>query len=125
MLKKRCDMQQTTIQARGAQRTGADLVLQDVKGKVMDMAAAANAWLDRRSDLYTRVAGFEVTNRTVCRVNGITVAMLVAVVAVETAPVAALSMMGVTWWLTRRLNASDRENEKNDMDNEERKGGMR
>ena len=77
MVTKRCDMQQTTaIQAREAQRTGADLVLQDVKGRVMDMMAAAGEWLDRRSAFYTRVAGFEVTNRTVCRINGITVAML-------------------------------------------------
>ena len=32
-------------------------------------------------------------------------------------------MMAVTWWLTRRLNAADMENES--KDNEEQKGGVR
>ena len=117
-------MQQTTaIQAREAQRTGADLVLQDVKGRVENMVRAAGEWLDRRSAFYTRVAGFEVTNRTVCRINGITVTMLTGAIAVEQAPVATLAMMAVTWWLTRRLNAADMENES--KDNEEQKGGVR
>lgn len=124
MVTKRCDMQQTTaIQTREAQRTGADLVLQDVKGRVENMVRAAGEWLDRRSAFYTRVAGFEVTNRTVCRINGITVAMLTGAIAVEQAPVATLAMMAVTWWLTRRLNAADMENES--KDNEEQKGGVR
>lgn len=87
---------------------------------------AAEEWLDRRSAFYTRVAGFEVTNRTVCRINGITVAMLTGVVAVEQAPVATLAMMAVTWWLTRRLNAQDMEGGKKDMENQEDgKGGVR
>ena len=41
----------------------------------------------------------------------------------EQAPVATLAMMAVTWWLTRRLNAADMENES--KDNEEQKGGVR
>lgn len=114
--------QTTTIQAREAQRTGADLVLQDVKGRVENMMRAAGKWLDRRSAFYTRVAGFEVTNRTVCRINGITLSMMVGVVAVEQAPVATLAMMAVTWWLTKRLNAQEMESEKKDN---EGKGGMR
>lgn len=123
MVKKRCDMQQTTtIQTREAQRTGADLVLQDVKGRVENMMRAAGEWLDRRSAFYTKVAGFEVTNRTVCRINGITLSMMVGVVAVEQAPVATLAMMAVTWWLTRRLNAQEMESGKKDN---EGKGGMR
>lgn len=96
------------------------MVLQDVKGRVENMVRAASEWLDRRSAFYTRVAGFEVTNRTVCRINGITVTMQTGAIAVEQAT---LAMMAVTWWLTRRLNAADMENES--KDNEEQKGGVR
>ena len=52
----------------------------------------------------SRIAEFEVTRRVAIRVNLVTVAMLVAAVAIETAPVAALAAaLSVAWVMFRIL----------------------
>ena len=63
-----------------------------------------NQWLDSKSVFYSRIAEFEVTRRVAIRVNLVTVAMLLAAVAIETAPVAALAAaLGVAWVMYRIL----------------------
>lgn len=63
-----------------------------------------NQWLDTRSAFYSRIAEFEVTRRVAIRVNLVTVAMLLAAVAIETAPVAALAAaLSVAWVMYRIL----------------------
>ncbi len=61
-----------------------------------------NQWLDTRSAFYSRIAEFEVTRRVAIRVNLVTVAMIVAAVAIETAPVAALAAAMSTAWVMYR-----------------------
>lgn len=62
-----------------------------------------NTWLDSRSAFYSRVASMEVTRRTAIRVNLVTLAMIVAAVAVETQPVAALMAALATAWMMYRI----------------------
>ena len=63
-----------------------------------------NEWLDTRSAFYSRIAEFEVTRRVAIRVNLVTVAMIVVVMAIETAPVAALAAaLSVAWVMYRTL----------------------
>ena len=61
-----------------------------------------NQWLDTKSVFYSRIAEFEVTRRVAIRVNLVTVAMIVAVVAIETEPVAALAAALSTAWVIYR-----------------------
>ena len=110
MVTKRCNMQQTSaIQAQEAQRTGAELAFADVKSTVIKHLAAINAWLDRKSEFYSRIADFTVTRRTVLRVNLITVCFFVGVAAVEAAPVASLLSAACAAWMVRRLNRSEKQ----------------
>ena len=63
-----------------------------------------NLWLDTKSAFYSRIAEFEVTRRVAIRVNLVTVAMIVAAVAIETAPVAALAAaLSVAWVMYRAM----------------------
>ena len=61
-----------------------------------------NQWLDTKSAFYSRIAEFEVTRRVAVRVNLVTMAVLVVIVAVETAPVAALAAAVSAAWLMYR-----------------------
>ena len=61
-----------------------------------------NQWLDTKSAFYSRIAEFEVTRRVAIRVNLVTMAVLVVVAAVETAPVAALAAAVSAAWLMYR-----------------------
>lgn len=63
-----------------------------------------NQWLDSKSVFYSRIAEFDVTRRVAIRVNLVTVAMIVAAVAIETAPVAALAAaLSVAWVMYRAM----------------------
>ena len=63
-----------------------------------------NEWRDTRAAFYSRIAEFEVTRRVAIRVNLVTVAMIVVVMAIETAPVAALAAaLSVAWVMYRTL----------------------
>ena len=61
-----------------------------------------NQWLDTKSAFYSRIAEFEVTRRVAIRVNLVTMAILVVVAAVETAPMAALAAAVSAAWLMYR-----------------------
>lgn len=110
--KERCNMQQTSaIQAQEAQRTGAELAFADVKSTVIKHLAAINAWLDRKNAFYSRIAEFEVTNRTVVRINAVTACVIIGALVIEAAPVASLLSAACAAWMVRRLNKSERKNE--------------
>lgn len=75
-----------------------------LRERMRSTGRAINEWLDTRSALYSRIAEFEVTRRVAIRVNLVTVAMIVAVVAIETAPVAALAAaLSVAWVMYRAM----------------------
>ena len=110
--KERCNMQQTSaIQAQEAQRTGAELAFADVKSTVINHLAVINAWLDRKNAFYSRIAEFEVTNRTVVRINAVTACVIIGALVIEAAPVASLLSAACAAWTVRRLNKSERKNE--------------
>ena len=112
MVTKRCNMQQTSaIQAQEAQRTGAELAFADVKSTVINHLTAISRWLDRKSEFYSRIAGFAVTRRTVIRVNAVTACVVIGALVVEAAPVASLLSAACAAWMVRRLNKNERKNE--------------
>ena len=97
-VKEQCIMQQATINFT-AQQVRARVSLAD---KVRGLYRSVNLWLDARSAFYSRIAEFEVTRRAAIRVNLVTLAVLVVVAAVETAPVAALAAAVSAAWLMYR-----------------------
>lgn len=75
-----------------------------LRERMRSTGRAINEWLDTRSAFYSRIAEFEVTRRVAIHVNLVTVAMIVAAVAIETAPVAALAAaLSVAWVMFRIL----------------------
>ena len=70
--------------------------------KVRGLYRSVNLWLDAKSAIYSRIAEFGVTRRVAIRGNLVTVAMIVAAVAIETAPVAALATALSTAWVMYR-----------------------
>ena len=91
-------MQQATINFT-AQQVRARVSLAD---KVRGLYRSVNRWLDARSAFYSRIAEFDVTRRVAIRVNLVTMAVLVVIVAVETAPMAALAAAVSAAWLMYR-----------------------
>ena len=73
-----------------------------LRERVRSTGREINEWLDTRSAFYSRIAEFEVTRRVAIRVNLVTMAVLVVIVAVETAPVAALAAAVSAAWLMYR-----------------------
>lgn len=75
-----------------------------LRERMRSTGRAINEWLDTRSAFYSRIAEFEVTRRVAIRVNLVTVAMIVVVMAIETAPVAALAAaLSAAWLMYRAL----------------------
>lgn len=72
--------------------------------RVRTVHRVVNAWLDGKSEFYSRIASMGVTRRTAIRVNMVTLAMLVAAIAVETNITAALLAALATAWLLWRFN---------------------
>ena len=97
-VKEQCNMQQATINFTASE------VRQPVslRERVRSTGREINEWLDTRSAFYSRIAEFEVTRRVAIRVNLVTMAVLVVIVAVETAPVAALAAAVSAAWLMYR-----------------------
>lgn len=93
-------MQQQTLNIT-ARRVDAGVGLGE---RLREVHRVINSRLDARSEFYSRVAGFAVTWRVALRVNMVTAMGLVAVVAVETAPVAALTAAAATAWVLQRWN---------------------
>ncbi len=92
-------MQQTTIDFTAGVRPAVSL-----RERMREADRVINQWLDTKSTFYSRIADFAVSRRTVIRVNLVTVAMVVAVVAIETQPVAALAAaLSVAWLMYRSM----------------------
>lgn len=108
----------TTIEAQRVQRTGVDLTVSEVKDRVMNHVAAINGWLDRKSEFYSRIADFTVTNRTVVRVNAVTLCVVLGAIAIEAAPVASVISAACAAWMVRRLNKSEKSNNKTEKGGE-------
>lgn len=91
------NMQTNAIQ-REAQRSVT------IKELVAEKSRRFSTWLDTRSEFYSAIAGFSVTRRLVARINLVTLCFIVCAVAVEQAPLVALSSMACAAWIVYRLN---------------------
>ena len=75
-----------------------------IKELVAEKSRRFSTWLDTRSEFYSAIAGFSVTRRLVARINLVTLCFIVCAVAVEQAPLVALSSMACAAWMVYRLN---------------------
>lgn len=98
-------MQQTSINFEGyALNPSASSQKVTLKERIQSAKSSVNNWLDTKSEFYSRIAEFKVTHRVAIRVNMVTVAMIVVVMAVENAPVAALAAaLSAAWLMYRSL----------------------
>lgn len=67
-----------------------------------------SAWLDGRSELYSRIAEEPTTRRTVIRVNLITLALMVGGAVIEQHPIVAVVAMICAGYLVKRLNGTSK-----------------
>ena len=98
-------MQQTTINFT-AQQVRARVSLAD---KVRGLYRSVNRWLDARSELCSRVAGFEVSCRQAIRMDLILLATMTAAVCTVQAPLVTAGSLAVAGWLVYRLNKEEKE----------------
>lgn len=96
-------MQQTSINfEQGYALSPSASSRKTLKERIQSAKSSVNNWLDTKSEFYSRIAEFKVTRRVAIRVNMVTLAMIVVVIAVETAPVAALAAALSAAWLMYR-----------------------
>lgn len=96
-------MQQTSINfEQGYALSPSASSRKTLKERIQSAKSSVNKWLDTKSEFYSRIAEFDVTRRVAIRVNMVTLAMIVVVIAVETAPVAALAAALSAAWLMYR-----------------------
>lgn len=97
-------MQQTSINfEQGYALSPSASSRKTLKERIQSAKSSVNKWLDTKSEFYSRIAEFKVTRRVAIRVNMVTLAMIVVVIAVETAPVAALAAALSAAWLMYRI----------------------
>lgn len=97
MVTKRCIMHQQTLNFTAEVRPAVSLA-----ERMRVMGRVVNQWLDTKSEFYSRIASFTVTRRVAIRVNLVTAAMIVTIIAIETQPVAALAAaLSVAWIMYR------------------------
>ena len=98
-------MQQTSINfEQGYALSPSASSRKTLKERIQSAKSSVNNWLDTKSEFYSRIAEFKVTRRVAIRVNMVTLAMIVVVIAVETAPVAALAAaLSAAWLMYRSL----------------------
>lgn len=101
-MQEQSDMNNTInfSEERTAQRTGCT-----PREYVAKKSRQINEWLDTTSKIYSRIAEFSVTRRTVIRVNLITVCFVIAGAAIEQAPFVAITAGICAGYVVKRLNA--------------------
>ena len=84
-----------------------------LKERIAGAIKSVNNWLDTKSEFYSRVAGFTLTWRVAIRVGIVfPLAMVVAAVCVEQAPLVSIAAMGVSGWIVYRLNQGEKGGER-------------
>lgn len=77
--------------------------------RVREVHRVINAWLDGKSEFYSRIAEFTVTRRAAIRIGIVLpLLMVVAAVAVEQAPVVSVLSASVSGWIVYRLNKGEK-----------------
>jgi hypothetical protein len=79
------------------------------KQRYASAKSTINTWLDSKSEFYSRIAEFDVTRRAGIRMGVVLpLAMMVAAVCVEQAPVVSIAAAAVSAWLVYRLNKGEK-----------------
>ena len=103
-------MQQTSINfEQGYALSPSASSRKTLKERIQSAKSSVNNWLDTKSDIYSRIAEFEVTRRVAIRIGVVfPLAMVVGAVCVEQAPLVSLAAMGVSGWIVYRLNKGEK-----------------
>ena len=107
-------MQQQTINfGQGYALSPSDSGGKSLKERIAGAIKSVNNFLDSKSEFYSRVAGFKLTWRVTIRVGIVfPLAMVVAAVCVEQAPLVSIAAMGVSGWIVYRLNQGEKGGER-------------
>lgn len=107
-------MQQTSINfEQGYALSPSASSRKTLKERIQSAKSSVNKWLDTKSEFYSRVAGFTLTWRVTIRVGIVfPLAMVVAAVCVEQAPLVSIAAMGVSGWIVYRLNQGEKGGER-------------
>ena len=79
------------------------------KQRYDSVKCAINGWLNSKSELCSRVAGFEVSCRQAIRMGLILLATMTAAVCTVQAPLVTAGSLAVAGWLVYRLNKEEKE----------------
>lgn len=103
-------MQQTSINfEQGYALSPSASSRKTLKERIQSAKSSVNKWLDTKSEFYSRIAEFEVTRRVAFRIGIVLpIAMVVAAVCVEQAPLVTVAAMAVSGWLVYRLNQDEK-----------------
>lgn len=103
-------MQQTSINfEQGYALSPSASSRKTLKERIQSAKSSVNKWLDTKSDIYSRIAEFEVTRRVAIRIGLVFPAATgIAAVCVEQAPLVSLAAMGVSGWIVYRLNKGEK-----------------
>ena len=71
--------------------------------------AFINLWLNSKSQFYSQICEFPVTRLLAIRINLVALCLIVAAVAIEQQPVAAVVSALCAAWLVYRVNKTDKE----------------
>ena len=102
-------MQQTSINfEQGYALSPSASSRKTLKERIQSAKSSVNKWLDTKSDIYSRIAEFEVTRRVAIRIGLVFPAATgIAAVCVEQAPLVTIAAMAVSGWIVYRLNKSE------------------
>lgn len=79
------------------------------KQRYDSVKSAINKWLDSKSEFYSRIAEFAITRRAAIRLGVVLpLAMIVAAVCVEQAPLVSIVAASVSGWIVYRLNHNEK-----------------
>ena len=81
----------------------------DVRATIQRKIKSLNLWLDSKSEFYSRICEFPVTRLLAIRINLLSLCLIVAAVAIEQQPVAAVVSALCAAWLVYRVNKTDKE----------------
>lgn len=98
-------MQQTTIQFDTAEQL---LQPVDVRATLQRKYANLITWLHGRSRFYSSIAEFPVTRLLVIRINLVSLCLITGSIAIEQAPMVAITAAVCSAWIVYRINKNEK-----------------
>lgn len=106
-------MQEGTIDFGATALTPSAPAREQVSEKIKNAKQSVSNWLDSDNDFYSRIADFKVNNRTVVKVNIVTVLFIVGALAIAVAPLASVVSIAASAWLTYQYNHTNKKGARN------------